>query len=851
MYNHVTPRTLTIAIALLGLAVSGAYAQCPDADPPQGIVEFRVDVGVPAGLDASIAMDGRGRFVVGYEEQLGSPPQQHDVRVKRYRADGTPCEAGAPAILSTEYLCQSISHETSNYGVSLAVRSAADANIVATWTSGLASSPNSSWRLEQLWAFDDPYPAPVGPPPPWATGCGAFGDLSYNSAGVGVVSNTVRTSVAWVSEIPDDQGLLTWIGTQSYQTPTLLRTCSYPDTLCYSDDWAPCLAVRDDSRAALAWAEPLFNTTFQPPFDIRVAQFSQDGTTLGPTGAAGLQANPVDEDPFLSQLSPALAFRSDRLAVVWRGPEKLLCPRSREHIYLRLFRWGGDDSPPTDPQPLTDEIIVDSDPYFQVAGLVDANPSVAITLDENDDKLIVVWNTRNPMGTPLELADDVNEIHGQYFHLDGTRIGGEFLVTEQVGRLARSGQHTVVFGSAGQVAIAFTAGQTPTDTGVYVTLLPPGYENEVPALCIPGDINGDGAINGLDIQPFVNIFTGTVMPDRRESCAMDIDRSGSINAVDWVLFIYLLLHLPPPEADCNGNCRLDWIDVIGYGSADCNGDLIPDECQLCNDCPGNPLCLDCDNDGILDPCEEARGPIQSDCNNNGIDDAEDLALGTSEDCNDNDYPDECEPDCNYNAVPDGCDITEGTSEDCDGNGTPDECEFDCNENGIPDACDVLGGTSEDCNANTLPDECDIDLYQSLDCNENRVPDECDIALGTSADEDENGVLDECEGEQLLGGGESGEGSAASGAGESVPADGSEDGSSSGADGGSSLGEGADGDASGTDVAGDDPSLTGGASFDERLAAFEAWIIEQDFTGLSVPEQMRRIKRKMLELDLWP
>ncbi|MCK6458242.1 MAG: hypothetical protein L6Q92_17145, partial [Phycisphaerae bacterium] len=65
---------------------------------------------------------------------------------------------------------------------------------------------------------------------------------------------------------------------------------------------------------------------------------------------------------------------------------------------------------------------------------------------------------------------------------------------------------------------------------------------------------------------------------------------------------------------------------------------------------------------------------------------------------------------------------------------------------------------------------------------------------------------------------------------------------SGADGGSSLGEGADGVASGADGAGDDPSLTGGASFDERLAAFEAWIIAQDFAGLSVPEQMRRIKR---------
>ena len=43
----------------------------------------------------------------------------------------------------------------------------------------------------------------------------------------------------------------------------------------------------------------------------------------------------------------------------------------------------------------------------------------------------------------------------------------------------------------------------------------------------------------------------------------------------------------------------------------------------------------------------------------------------------------------------GTDIAGGTSQDCDSNGTPDECEAgtDCNTNGTLDACDIAGGTS--------------------------------------------------------------------------------------------------------------------------------------------------------------
>jgi hypothetical protein len=156
----------------------------------------------------------------------------------------------------------------------------------------------------------------------------------------------------------------------------------------------------------------------------------------------------------------------------------------------------------------------------------------------------------------------------------------------------------------------------------------------------------------------------------------------------------------------------------------------------------------------------ARITIVPDCNINGIRDDQDIAEGTSDDCNENGRPDECEPDCNDNQVADSCDIDGDTSVDCNDSGVPDECESDCNENGVADECDVVESTSDDCNVNDVPDECETgwdedcnrndfadlcDIYHgtSGDCNANAVPDECDIPQ-TSRDCTHNGVPDECE-----------------------------------------------------------------------------------------------------------
>jgi hypothetical protein len=241
--------------------------------------------------------------------------------------------------------------------------------------------------------------------------------------------------------------------------------------------------------------------------------------------------------------------------------------------------------------------------------------------------------------------------------------------------------------------------------------------------------------------------------------------------------------------DCNENGILDDCDVIEGTSQDCDGDMMPDECQdTSTDCNANGVWDPCDIDGgvsedcningVPDECDLASGTsaddlpaggdgipdeCQSDCNGNGVPDDADISEGFSEDCNENNMPDECEPDCNgngaadscdladgvsadcnANGVPDECDITEGTSEDCTDNGIPDECEPDCNANEQADSCDIEYGSSGDCNLNDVPDECDIAGGQSVDCNSNGVPDECDISAGTSQDLNVNGVPDECE-----------------------------------------------------------------------------------------------------------
>jgi|GEM_PF-4907036 len=131
---------------------------------------------------------------------------------------------------------------------------------------------------------------------------------------------------------------------------------------------------------------------------------------------------------------------------------------------------------------------------------------------------------------------------------------------------------------------------------------------------------------------------------------------------------------------------------------DCNGNGVPDECELAgNDCNSNGIPDDCEPDedcntnGIQDICDVAAGTSE-DCNTNRIPDE------CEPDCDGDDIPDECEiancdpndpncADCNGNGIPDFCDIRDCAPNDwdcadCNGNRIPDGCELDPNYAGV-------------------------------------------------------------------------------------------------------------------------------------------------------------------------
>ncbi len=154
---------------------------------------------------------------------------------------------------------------------------------------------------------------------------------------------------------------------------------------------------------------------------------------------------------------------------------------------------------------------------------------------------------------------------------------------------------------------------------------------------------------------------------------------------------------------------------------DCNGNLIPDLCDIRCGRPGGAC--------FVPGCGQSEN-----CNRNGIPDECDIEPGPSE-------------DCNFNAVPDECDITGGYSQDCNENGIPDDCvttwgdpcEDDCE-------CDnaVYCDGAESCASGDCMPATAVDCSDGVNCTDDSCNEETDACDNTANNANcDNGVY--CDG----------------------------------------------------------------------------------------------------------
>lgn len=219
---------------------------------------------------------------------------------------------------------------------------------------------------------------------------------------------------------------------------------------------------------------------------------------------------------------------------------------------------------------------------------------------------------------------------------------------------------------------------TPNDL-----LIPPATPGLPPRRFIPGAVLGLAVMDELDALDVVVDCNGNGISDIRDVLVGGMSDCNNNLIPDSC------------ETDCNSNgkpddCDLNPADPDGNGSTspDCNGNFIPDECEVMPLClnPGN-TCHDCQPNGKPDDCDlnpsdpDGNGQVSANCNGDAIPDE----CQIPPDCNNNGVVDNCEPDCNGNGIPDDCDINPS---DPDGNG---QVSANCNGNSVPDECEVAVG----------------------------------------------------------------------------------------------------------------------------------------------------------------
>jgi len=737
--------------ALIVLAQSATLAQQP-------ILEVLVEA-----VDArhpTLASDVYDRILVGYEKTPPQPPHplQNDVWIRRFDFDGAPL--GLPHRLTTP--------GDRHFHISAAINREDSPTVYMAWI-GTIEPFGEIDKIEKIQVALFEFPVNIAPLPA-ITEDPRWGD-DLCSAGVGQEEQTgyVHRSVSWTSEgryvENPPRGLLYAINSE-VDAPEQIRGCEDPICFVRSTQWQPCLFQRTspDSYFLVLWSEAEHPEESGTPYDIVMQLYDEFGIPVGAELAVNSDVSQLET----TETSPAVAFDSaGHIVAVWEGrnPDDCYFPVSPadRRIYARRFFWDGDPAHAIiadGPQFIVDSAqdwVLPSLPAF----LVNGNPTVAL---KNDDSgaFVIAWTA---VRVPSNPRMDVRAV---YFNADGTPRGREFSVTQLLDPnfpeldyydrfLSESAQHVCSYWADDSFAIAWTATHSvDQNDSVYMTILPPDYaDTTCPQVsCLKGDCNNDTFVNGLDIQPFVHaLIDGVPDPNLCEFaifvnpellCPYDCNCDCRLTYDDVPRFVTNLLGVtsgcpgggpPAPIADCNGNGIDDVSDIFLGTSQDCNRNYIPDECDVDETDPdANGLVSDDDN------ANSVPDECEPDCNRNGIPDDKDIADSTSLDINANNVPDECDPDCDADGEPDDFEIANGAP-DCNLNGIPDGCEQDCNQNGVPDDCDID------------PTDPDGDEWVSPDCNGNNWPDECDIAAGPfwgSADTNDNGVPDECE-ESFMGG----------------------------------------------------------------------------------------------------
>ncbi len=229
------------------------------------------------------------------------------------------------------------------------------------------------------------------------------------------------------------------------------------------------------------------------------------------------------------------------------------------------------------------------------------------------------------------------------------------------------------------------------------------------------DFGGDVVVGDLDAQLLVGSYAQSIVTNTI------IDERPTVNAAPLPLFVEtphariapsgevvfaalgdLRLRSSSPAIDAGNNAADTNITTNGtqaIPSMDINGYArFVDDPDTIDTGVGTPPIVD------LGPHEYQPG----DCNYNGMLDSDEIAAGTSLDCNDNFVPDDCEPDIDDDGIVDDCDPCAGgpASGDVDANGVIDLNDY---ISMVPCLTGPFGGAGNGCECFDFDNDGDIDL----------------------------------------------------------------------------------------------------------------------------------------------